>query len=114
MAPLPELDRDGLEEVAAPVLGPRHVAAGEARLGLGDPARRGRARDAITSLCGDAHAAIWLPRGREAKYASLSARVEAVDRAGGANRAVLLEPAPRQRGAAGGVEVARPWRCGSS
>ncbi len=27
----------------------------------------------MTSLCGDAHAPSWLPRGREAKYASLSA-----------------------------------------
>ena len=44
LAALPELDRDGLEEVAAPVLGPRHVAPREPRLGLRDAALEVRAR----------------------------------------------------------------------
>ena len=68
----------------------------------------------MTSLCGDAHAAIWLPRGREAKYASLSLAARRSDRAGRADRAVLLEPAPRQRGPAAWRRGRAPWRCGSS
>ena len=49
-------------------------------------------RSAITSLCGDAHAPSWLPRGREAKYASLSSTATRSTRARDADLAVQVEP----------------------
>ncbi len=76
--------------------------------------RSSSARSASTSLCGDAHAPIWLPRGRDAKYASLSSSADALDRAAEADLPMEVEPGEhgrRRRGGrrAGGSSCSAGW-----
>ena len=61
------------------------------------------------SLCGDAHAPIWLPRGRVAKYASDSRRVTSLDRPLDADLARAL-PSRTQRARAGSRRARAPLR----
>ena len=65
-AALPELGDVDDEAPATPERRAGHVDAGEPGIGPAT-SRSSSARSAITSLCGDAHAPSWLPRGRDAK-----------------------------------------------
>ena len=89
---LPELPLERHEPPATPVRRSRHVAVGEALVERDRPAPRAPPGRRSPSLCGDAHAPSWLARGREAKYSSLSASADPLD---------------RRRGR-------RTWRCRSS
>src|SRR3954470_21653982 len=105
-APLPELELLRLEQVAAPVLRPRHRAAREALLGLGDAMVQVGARADDLALRRGPRRDLAAARARGEVRVALG-RIEAPDRPARADGAVLLEPAPRQRRDAPAVEVAR-------
>src|SRR4051794_3495293 len=106
LAALPELDRGRLEEVAAPVLGSRDLPAGEAGSDVGDaPLELGPRGDRLALRRGPRGDLAPARAGGEVGVALLGR--QAADRAGRAHRAVLLEPAPRERRPAAAVEVAR-------
>ena len=78
--------------------------AGESRARRLAHARSSSSRDASVSLCRDAHAPIWLSRGRVAKYASASASGTRVD--------VAFDRGPADRAPASTRRARRP-RCAS-
>src|SRR3954468_8381666 len=104
-APLPELDLLGLEQVAAPVLGPRHRRVGEALLDGGDAAVEVVARADDLALWRGPRRDLAAARARGEVRVALG-RIQASHRPARADGAVLLEPAPRQRRDAAAVEVA--------
>ncbi len=105
LAALPELDRVGLEQVAAPVLRARHTGPAEAPLGVGDAPLEGGAIGQHRALRRRPGRDLAAARARGEVLVALVG-VKAADPARGADLAVELQPAPRQGGDARGVEVA--------